>query len=412
MVVGRPLRVVDVVPHALQVTGQLRVLAGRTQREIAAVLEQHGLELTALGRGRGLIAIRGEQVVGGALGHHAVKAQVEVHAVHERGEVLDVVGTDGVVAARHGVVRRLLHARQELGIGFTGAIDRIIIPEIRRRCNVERKVVGTRDHELVALGLHVAAVCHHLEHGSVLELVILHRTGHGDLVARCADLGARLLGREGDLDVDACLAARLETAYDDLVGMAGEELARDVPAGRIELDARDTGRKIQRALVIGRGAIAQVGVLQVDVAPGLIGAVAFLVTDELVAHIGGLGVLALGEELLDALDRSAVGTLRDVVAAVVVLAGITRTTGPQRLLIKGEVLGLHLAVHVRAHVAVADGQRALLPHIARCIAGGRRGFVIAKPQGVADGHGIHRDVGRVGIARRCPTDTRKRHGRR
>ena len=53
VVVGRPLRAVGVVPHALEVAGELRVLARGGNGEVAAVLEERGLKLAPLGaRGR------------------------------------------------------------------------------------------------------------------------------------------------------------------------------------------------------------------------------------------------------------------------------------------------------------------------------------------------------------------------
>ena len=89
-----------VTDRCLQVAGQLTVLTGGADGQVAAVLVHQRLQLALLRGGCGAPLVRLEQRVGGdgAVGAVAGLAQIDLHAVVDGGMIVDVRFLDGGVA--------------------------------------------------------------------------------------------------------------------------------------------------------------------------------------------------------------------------------------------------------------------------------------------------------------------------
>ena len=360
VIVGSPRRIHEVVPHALQIAGELRVLTRRRNSQITAVLIKHGLEQAALGLGSGTVVVGLEQLIGRFVRSGGI-AQAQIDTAHKRTHVGNVIGANGVIALVGGSICRSLYACMQLLGRLARAICRIVILVIRCRGNEEGNLACARNDELVTRCRNGTALGVNLQNGIVLELVVGDSARKRELVSRSNGL-ATLFGGERDLDVHR-VALRGKLTGDHVVGVAGNELTI---IGRIALlkgNVSKTVLDVERTLVLSRTRIRETIGLKVDIAPGLIRAVAILRSHQLVAQVGGLVALALGKELLDVLEGLTVVALVFEVATLIVRARRARTTRPEGLLVKGKVLGSNLAIYVGTHVAVTDGQRTFLPDV-------------------------------------------------
>ena len=136
VVVGSPRRIHEVVPHALQVAGELGVLTRGRNGQIATILVKHGLEQAALGLGSGTVVVCLEQLVGRLVRRGGI-AQAQVDTAHERAHVGNMIGTNGVVPLAGGSVCRSLNASVQLLARLARAICRVVVLIIRCRGNEE-----------------------------------------------------------------------------------------------------------------------------------------------------------------------------------------------------------------------------------------------------------------------------------
>ena len=109
VIVGSPRRIHKVVPHTLQVAGELGVLARGRNGQIAAILVKHGLKQTALGLGGRTVVVCLEQFVGRLVRRGSI-AQHQIDTTHERTHVGNMIGTNGVVSLAGGGIGRSLNA--------------------------------------------------------------------------------------------------------------------------------------------------------------------------------------------------------------------------------------------------------------------------------------------------------------
>ena len=272
-----------------------------------------------------------------------------------------MVGANSVISFVGSGVGRSLNAGVQLLGRLARTIRRIVVLIIRCRGNEERDLAGTRDNQFVTGCRDGTALGLNLENGIVFELVIGNSARKGELIARGNRL-ATLFGGERDLDVHR-FTLRGELTGDHVIGVAGKEFALISGTTLLEGDASKAILDIKGALVFTCPRIGEAVDLKVDVTPGLISSVAVLRTHKLIAQGRGLGALALGEELLDALEGLAVVSLVVEVAALIIGAGSTRATRPKGFLVEGEMFGRNLTIHVGAHITVADGQRTLLSDV-------------------------------------------------
>ena len=352
VIVRRPRRVVGVVPHTLQVAGELGILTRRCHGQVTTILVQRGLQQAALRIGSSSVVICLEQLVGRVVRSRLV-AQIQIDAAHERVHIGDMFGANGVIALRSCGVGRSLNAGVQLLGRLARTIRRIVVLIIRCRGNEERDLVGAGDNQFVTGCRDGTALGLNLEDGIVFELVIGNSARKGELIGRGNRLAA-LFGRERDFDVHR-FTLRGELAGDHVIGVAGKEFTLIRGTTLLEGDAGKAILDIKGTLVFACPGIREAVDLKVDVTPGLISSVAVLRTHKLIAQGRGLATLALGKELLDVFERCAVIALVIKVAALIVGARRARTTRPKGLLIEREVLGCDLTVHIGAHIAVADG---------------------------------------------------------
>src|SRR5690606_20807688 len=108
--------------------------------------------------------------------------------------------------------------------------------------------------------------------------------------------------------------------------------------------------------------LTEVARVEVELPEGLVGAVADLAEAEEVDDRGGLDLPLRPDQLASLLEG--VGA-RGGPVAVGVVAALRRAAGPQGLLVELDALGVDGAEHRPAEVAVAHGQRLLLPAVGR-----------------------------------------------
>ena len=271
VVVGVPGRLLLVVPHALQVARQLGVLARGTDGEVAAVLEQHGLELAALLGGRLTALVGGQQIVGGLGRHLAVHAQVERHAAHQGLDVGHMRCTQSVVALADGSRRGLLDALvQRLG-RLAGTILGIVVLVVGGGRDHKGHAGGTTDLELVALGGDRTALGLCREDGIESELVVGKLAGVHDGAGFIAALrldGAVLCRRECDVQIELLGARGSKVAHQHVIGMRHEELTRVGGTILGKTHAGDTSGEVEVAHIVLRGTAGiDAAIGELDVAP-------------------------------------------------------------------------------------------------------------------------------------------------
>ena len=400
--VGAPRRVaVGVVargdrPDALQVAGQLTVLTGGADGQVAAVLVHQRLQLALLRGGCGAPLVRLEQRVGGdgAVGAVAGLAQIDLHAVVDGGMIVDVRFLDGGVALVGGVLHDLGDAGVHLGGGFAGAVGRILLLVVRRGGDVQRDRLRVGDLQRSAVGAFgeraLTVVEDDLDLRVVQQAVVAESALDGERVTLdrrgFAGLGVVRVGRHADVEVQLAGFAGREAGDHDIVGVRREVFACVGDAVMLERDVGLALAQVQVAAVFGDGRVVE-PVVEVDVAP--VQVVALLGRVLAAGQVAGIDRLgAVRELLVERAQRGAVLTLGLVVAAVVAGRG-SGAAGPQRLLVEGDAFTADLAPDGAADLAVAERQGGLLPTVvvgvAVIAAGGgggvslRRGLLVPQP---------------------------------
>ena len=368
MIVRGPGGIVQEVPDALQVAGQLGILTGGGDGQVAAVLEQHDLQLTLLSLGSRAVLVGSQQLVGGLLGNGLT--QIQLHAVEQLLVIGQVGGLDSLIAVFNRGGHIGADSGGQLGVSLAGAVVVVVglvfVPEgvlvVGGGGQVDGDGVSTGDSQLAAGAGDRAALGDDRQVGCVLQLIVADLALQDQGVIALDHGGAVLLGGEAHIQIQLGRAVGLQAGHQNVVIMADEELSGILGAVLGEGDGGDAGGQVQISLIV-RHAGRDAGVIEPDIAPGLVGAVAGAGADQLVAQGDGLTGAAGQEQLLDLLHDGTVLTVGLNVAAHVVGTAGAGTTGPQGLFVEGQMLADDLAVDIGAHVAAADGQSLLLPGV-------------------------------------------------
>ena len=362
VVVDAPRPVHIVMPHALQVGGQVSG-PRRGDEQIAAELVVEAFERTVFGS----FAIVCQPLVGGFVRAGTCKA--ELHAV-EQGLVVAQVGLEQAgIALALGLV-------QPFSGGFIGIYAHIgqrVVPVgvvvggiVRVGREEQVDAVGSGDLQLVVAVAAGASLGHHLQTHGVAHVVVVEAAAIGEAAfAVVAELPfAYGAGSIGNLQV---LPARLRgrEAYDhDIGGIGHEGRAVEVGAvGCVERDCGQSGIERQGPAVMaharlvdacgyaelahrGEGAEAELGL-----SGGLVGHSA---VEVLLCEVSGLVPVSIEKSL--AYFGQEVGRLLVLRPIVLRPFGRVGATPPEGLFVQRVAFGRNASHHVAANAAIAERQ--------------------------------------------------------
>ena len=394
MVVHAPRAVDVVVPHPLQVRGEI-ARSRRGDEQIAAELEIERLEImircaVAVGRQSAIRRQVAERV--------GCVAELQTHTVVERGVVLVVTSKEGgEVASRrrfHPFRRGAFGIHTHIGFGVVEA--RIEVHAVVRvGGEQEGHLIGALHREAAVGVRHRAAFCHrakahHIAHAVVVQLCAIDQpifAFRHDLA-----LGTRIR-RVGKRKVLLTAAVGGEADRQHIVGV-GDKRATGVAraVGRSEVH-RGKGRiDRERALVVAdlrlveprgdvefahRGERAEAEILLP------LGFVGCFSVEVLAGESRRLLAVALGEGTTNGFEhRRAVFVHIPVVSRSALHAG---AASPQAFLVECEAFGRHRSHEVRPQVPIAQRQRTAFP------------FGVGVHRGIAGADGFAQAVKAFGV---------------